>query len=56
MKSAYKYLLVALHILSILAGLFISFLNKDPMIGQLVVGILIILVLSLYKLVEAPIK
>jgi ABC-type uncharacterized transport system permease subunit len=56
MKSAYKDLLVALLILSILAGLFISFLTTDPMVDQLVVGILIILVLSLYKLFEAPIK
>ncbi len=49
-KTAYRSLFIVLHVIGIIAGLFISFTTQDPVTDKLIVSILILLTLNLVRL------
>lgn len=49
-KTAYRSFFIILHVLGIIAGLFITFTIQDPVTDKLTVSILILLTLNLVRL------
>lgn len=54
MKTAYRSFFIILHVLGIIAGLFITCTTQDPVMDKLIVSILILLTLNLLRLSQHP--
>ena len=54
MKTAYRSFFIILHVLGIIAGLFITCTTQDPLMDKLIVSILILLTLNLLRLSQHP--